>query len=332
MSVLNVDDHLAGHSCKDPINCRHLCCKDGTKKPPVARKPKKKVKNPTFEDVPEEVDELLDNDPDILTIGSTAPTKPIERTKSMAMPAAPVQSNLDKILADIDAMEQAASSRLIKPSTANRSKSDIATRLPPAEDDFLPDPLAIPAVVEPVIPEEESRAMMEEEQAGLEDIGAFDGFPAADDLPSDLGYDLDMAAQDQIEDQDQEAQIMNSSPLGPYSPVVSKKRPLVASPIPNRSAAKKPKTVARAPLEASQAVLELTASKDTSDPSTPPPQNVGRAPKPPLFEPASSQTAVEDAAEHDMLLQPTQDPEQESMEDGAFDFLAWLDENVTIID
>lgn len=51
-----------GHPCKDRAACRHLCCKEGTRKPPGPKKQRKAPKNAREVVEPEEIDELEDDD------------------------------------------------------------------------------------------------------------------------------------------------------------------------------------------------------------------------------------------------------------------------------
>ena len=61
-----------GHPCKDRAACRHLCCKEGTRKPPGPKKQRKAPKNARELVEPEEIDELEDDDDEADIISMSA--------------------------------------------------------------------------------------------------------------------------------------------------------------------------------------------------------------------------------------------------------------------
>ena len=308
---------MIGHSCKDPINCRHLCCKEGTKKPPTSRKPKKKVNNPTFDENPEEIDEL--DDTDIITLSTNAPVK----TKSI-LPKKGKVSDLDKILADLDAMDDGASAKQNK--TLERIKSSNAIRPAPTVDDFLPDVQDIPPithVLKPATVQKEKNATAEEEEGErqpslstpvLSDVDHFD----VDNPPLDPAFDFGDGQEAISPDQ-------FSSPLRAYSPITQKKKRVLSdSPLPRQV----PKKIKR--------IASSSVHGEDQEPAPIQPQSYKvhygdiqidvAQEESPLFQPASSQTATGEFQQEEQTVEI----EEEDVP-GTLKWLnAWLDENMIV--
>lgn len=251
--------------------------------------------------------------------------KPPTTVKSSASTKANVkESQLDRILAELDdadeTMEESPAESQTRP---KRFKAKSISRAAPTLDDFLPDVHDLPPIAA-VGNSRKDQSHIDQAQLGSEE----------DDLNFDLPLEDAFAFAEDMTRLDKEADsaTLDSSPLRAYSPVKQKKRLLSLSPAPRKPGSKKARIVLSSDSHAEPfagysppAQSRVEDIPDVMQLDVEPNQPVV-GPEPALFQPESSQTAVEE------LVNDSGAVEEEDEGEDVQDFLTWLENNVQIVD